>query len=275
MNSHARRRGPQAGFSLVELLLVLGIMITLSAAVFSLMASSVKTSTTAYEMSQAQQSVRTAQEYINRDLVVAGDGFRAISNIPVRVNFATDYLAGDPVTDPDNSNIALLGLITSDDEAAEGTPVLGSDPAVEVRPGTDRITILSVDETFPFVSPSSITISTTGDIFRIKASEALRMSVGAIYCLTSSEGATFGTLTAITGSGSTRNAIFGPTDAYGLNQPGTGTINAITRSGAQPTTLKRVQMIHYFVNEDGLLIRRVFGVAGGQGYTDGVIEVQF
>ena len=98
MTHHENKKGEQ-GFSLLEVLIVLVMMIVVTGAVFGLMSDSMKTSHAALEMTDAQESTRTGHEYINRDLVNTGDGLNSINNIRVPLNFVTNYLTSNPVNE--------------------------------------------------------------------------------------------------------------------------------------------------------------------------------
>ena len=58
-----------------------------------------KISAATYEMFDAQQSLRTAQEFINPDLLNPGDGLNSITRILVPRNFVTNFLTSKPVDD--------------------------------------------------------------------------------------------------------------------------------------------------------------------------------
>jgi len=58
------QRSPrEAGFSLVELMIAMGVMVTLTAIVMTLMADSIKISTVTNELTEAQQNLRAAQDF--------------------------------------------------------------------------------------------------------------------------------------------------------------------------------------------------------------------
>lgn len=266
----------QKGFSLVEMLIAITVMLVLTSAVFSLMGSSMRISTATYELTDAQENLRNAQEIINRDLINAGDGLNSISTILVTPFFQTNYLTLTPV------NASRLAILTSDNNVPAGTNVRGANPATTVRsdPGlTDRQTILQIDHTFtPEVTPISITPD--GEKITVTATEAGRFQVGEIYFLTSTNGATFGTITDITGSGTTRQLEFAGGDTFGLNVSGlSNNIKAVSDSGSVATSLRRMKIIHYYVNAAGLLMRRVFGVQGTgfreSAVAESVLNVQF
>src|ERR1044072_2867646 len=82
----------QAGFSIAELMVCMSIMAVITGAVFALMRDSMKVGSTTYEMTDAQQSLRNSQEYVNRDLINVGDGLNSITRILVPRGFVTNYL---------------------------------------------------------------------------------------------------------------------------------------------------------------------------------------
>jgi hypothetical protein len=79
----------------------------------------------------------------------AGDGLKSISTIRVPTTFVTGYLTLSPVADASMpSGVTNLGILSSDNNVPAGTTVLGVTPAVTVRPGTDRQTLLEIDPGF-------------------------------------------------------------------------------------------------------------------------------
>lgn len=262
----------QSGYSVIELLVAMSIMLAVMGVAFTFARDSIKTSMMTFELTDAQGGVRAAQEYINRDLIEAGDGLDGINNIRVPRNFVANYLSTNPVTDPDNINIVNLALITSDNNVPANTPVRGTAQAVTVRTNpnpTDRLTILQADEMTP-IALAANAIVPDGLTMTLAAADINRFSVGDVVFLTSSVGATFATVTAR--NVNARTLTFGAGDTYGLNQPvDGGSIDFVSGNGTRPTSLMRMQIIQYFVNSNGLLIRRVIGVPGGIGHRDSVI----
>lgn len=263
----------QAGFSLMELLVVVSLMIIVLGSVLLLLKDSIKLSAVTYEMTEAQESLRTAQEYINRDLITAGDGLRNINNICVSSNFVNNYLTKNNTGSSCGTGLVNLPLIQSDNDLPGTTTVTGTNPLVKVRSNptpTDRITILQIDPSFtPITLPSNAIVS-SGSNVSVSAADIDKFNIGEIYFITSSAGATFGTIT--NKNTNSKNLIFAASDVYDLNKPGNGgPINIVSDKGTLPTTIMRMRLIHYFVNENGLLVRRVFGAGGGNGYIDFVI----
>jgi prepilin-type N-terminal cleavage/methylation domain-containing protein len=267
-------RNHEAGFSLIELLVVMTVMLLVTGATFGLFSDSLKFAATTYEMTEAEQNLRVAQEVISRDLLSTGDGLRGISNIRVPTSFAKAYLSLNPLTEPSDPTTATLGIVTSDDNIPANTTVAGTSPVVFVRSApvlTDRITLLMADPAFTTVSLSAGAIVPSGANVSVSVGDINKFSAGEIYFISSSVGATFGVITSM--NTHSNNLIFAAGDPYAMNQPGNGgPINIVTDKGTLPTSLKRMQIIHYFVDSNGLFIRRVFGVKGAAFIDSAIAE---
>ena len=265
----------QHGFSIIELIVVVTLMTVVAGAVFALMRDSMRISATTYEMTEAQQSLRTAQEFINRDLINTGDGLNSITRIPVPRNFVTNFLTSKPVDDPSTPGKINLGLLDSDNDVAANTTVAATNPAVTVRSApllTDRITILEADPSFTPIALPANSINGAGDTVSITPADVPRFTAGEVYFITSSIGATFGTITGFQGAnGNKPKLLFSNGDSLGLNISGAGgQLNTVSAGGTLPASLLRMQIIHYFINSNGILIRRVFGLRGS-AFIDAVI----
>jgi len=274
----------EKGFSLIESLVAMTVMLIIVGAAFSLMRDSMKVATVTYEMTDAQQNLRTAHEFIGRDLINAGDGLESISNIRMPLAFVTSYITLAPVVDPSTPGIINLGIFTTDNNVPAGTAVTGVVPTVTIRTATDRQTILEQDREFLFNNRNSISLAATainpaGSIITIPAGDPMTtFTQGELYFLSSSAGSAFCTITSI--DAATRKLYFVASDAYGLNQPGAnGNIMAVSVNGTLATSLQRMKIIQYYLTTSGLLMRRVFGVPGS-GYRESmiaehVLDVQF
>lgn len=265
-------RKKEAGFSIAELVVALGVFAVLTGAVLALMRDSLKVGTTTYELTDAQQNLRNSQEYINRDLINSGDGLNSINKILVPRAFVTNYLAVSPFDNPGTPGYVNLALINSDNNVAAGVTVRGATPAVTVRSSpfsTDRISMLEIDPNFVPIALAANAIPSNGSYITVPAADLSKFSVGEVYFLTSSAGATFGAITSITAASNRLNFANG--DTLGLNVNGsTGMIGTVSGASTLTTSLMRMQIIHYFINSNGLLVRRVFGIKGA-GYRDSVI----
>lgn len=266
--------GSQAGFSIFEMIVAMSVMTIITAGVFALMRDTMKIGQTTYEMTDAQQSLRNSQEFINRDLVNAGDGLNSITRILVPRAFVTDFLTLNPVDDPNTPGIVNLALVDSENNVPVNTPVLGTNPAVSVRSNpfrTDRISMLEIDPNFTAIALDPPAIDGLGQRVSIAAADLPRFNAGEIYFFTSSLAATFGTVTEVSNTGNGGELQFSAGDAFGLNIEGNGgQLFSVSAGGTVATSLMRMQIVHYFINSSGLLIRRVFGVSGA-GFRDSVI----
>jgi prepilin-type N-terminal cleavage/methylation domain-containing protein len=264
-----------AGFSLLEVLVAVAVMIVVTGAIFALMRDSVKSSRATLELSDGQQSSRTGQEFINRDLMNTGDGLDSISDIRVPQGFVRNYLTLNPITDPSMPGIIKLGLITTDDNVPTNTLVLGSAPLLTVRSNpllNDRISILQMDRGFVPITLAASAINPVAGSIAVDPGDISDFTVGEIYFISSAQGSMFATVTDRIGIGTTNpTLVFGSGDAFGLNSVGTGSLlDVITSSGTLPASLCRMKIIHYYVNSNGLLMRRVFGVKNA-GFAESVI----
>lgn len=262
---------------MLELLIVLAMMIVVSGALLGLLRDSMKTSHAAMELTDAQESARTGHEYIARDLVNTGDGLNSINNIRVPQVFVTNYLTRNPVTNPATPGIVTLGLITADNNVPANTLVLGTTPSVYVRATpvlTDRITILQMErpEIFTPITLAAGALTPTTGVASVSPTDISRFSVGEIYFITSAAGGIFATVTDRQGVGSPAPTIaFGAGDVFGLNSLGAGgQLDWITSGATLPISIGRMKVIHYYINSNGLLMRRVFGVKN-VGFNESVI----
>lgn len=271
------KRVSEGGFSLIELMIVMIVMMIVLGAVFSLMKSSINISNATYELTETRENLRISHEYMNRDIITAGDGLNGLNNIQVTQGFVTNYLARNVVADATRPGYVNLPLISSDANVAGTVAVAGSAPAVNVLAGTDRITILAADSGFsPAITIATGTITGFGATITMAAADGNRLAVGEIYCFTSQTGAAFGRITGINTVGAASTVSFVAAGSLGLNQPGaTGPIQFVgAGNGAgistQSVSMRRVKMIHYYVNDRKELVKRVYGVAGA-AFTDNLV----
>src|SRR5258705_11881795 len=133
----------QAGYSLIELLIGMGVMIVIVGASMAIISSSLKFSHSTFYVTDAEESLRSAHELINRDLTSAGDGLKSIGTITVPLTFASSWLTRTTVVDSSDPTHHQLGLVTSDDAIPANTAVPQASPAANFRTSTDRISMLT------------------------------------------------------------------------------------------------------------------------------------
>lgn len=290
----------QAGFSIIEMMIAITVMLIITGAVVSLMKSSMSVATSTYELTEAQENLRTAHEFISRDLISAGDGLKSMTYIPVEEAFVKNYLTLNPIVDPAMptapTQVTNLGILTTDNDVPVDTIVKGPDravatvPVVKVRSSpalTDRQTILEIDSNFTPISLAAGRIDANGEVITILDGDKDRFTTGEVYFLTSSLGGTFATLTAKGDDGTatpdtTLTFASGAADKFGLNVTGVGgRIQTISNQAgaAIVTSLQRMKIIHYYIDTTGRLMRRVFGVRGAgfreSAIAEHVVSVQF
>lgn len=271
---------------MVEMTLVVLVLTIVLVGVTTLMKSSLSIATATYELTDAQESLRTAQEYINRDLMNAGDGLKSITYIPVNTTFMTTFLSLTPIADATMpSGATNLGIMTTDNNVPTGTTVPAPRPSPSPSPMpsptpitilglTDRQTILQIDPDLvsnPQIFPSAI--NAAGTLITLPptttTAQMATFTAGEIYFLTSMRGGTFATITSV--DAANKQLSFASGDFCGLNNSGaTNRIKDISSSGTLPTTLQRMKIIQYFLDSNKLLRRRVFGERGTP-YRDSII----
>ena len=166
-NEQRPKTNNQSGFSLMELIIVMVVMLIIMGATFSLLHGSMATANTNYELTSAGQGLRNSQEFLNRDILVAGDGLKGITNIWLPTLFVTDYLSSRSAADldPSNRGFISIGAVISDNNVPAGTVVKDSNPTTTVFPLTDRLTMLAIDPTFNSIDvPVGASNKMTGEI---------------------------------------------------------------------------------------------------------------
>jgi prepilin-type N-terminal cleavage/methylation domain-containing protein len=284
----------QSGFSLIELLIVIIIFSIIMAAIMTMLNSSLQVSNASTQLTDAQQNLRTGQEYLTRDLYNAADNLVEIQ--PMVLNdFANTFLAVPANSVNNNGNFPVpnntfkfTGMIMSDLQPAgtEASPTTvmvrnPSEPGLRVKPGTDRITILTTpdpDNAFPDINTLLSGGGDTNEDNRIfvASADAARVQLNEIYLLMNNESPTAPSSAAfveVTNKG-TNFIEFGTSgDLYDLNRNDLVEDIVANDNEEARLILRRVWMVHYFVDSNDRLIRRVFGQrsVAHPGFTEYVI----
>lgn len=270
-----RKLNRQAGFSMMELMISMATMTIITGCAFALIGGSIKFTNATFHMTDAEETLRTAHEIINRDLTTAGNGLKGVSTIKLPKTFVANYLTLTPdSTDPNYVNLAL---VVSDDNVPVNTAVPQSIPAATVLGGSDRLTMLTQDTYFNSGNAVSLLagqITVAGSITNIAvgATNIGLFQAGEIYAISTQNGLAFGVVTSV--NTTTNTLLMGNGDAFGINQTtSTAPIYSVAGLALGPSTaasIVRMQIIHYYVTSNNLLIRRVFGVKGAS-FVDSVI----
>jgi len=248
-------RSNEHGFSLLELLIAMVIMVIVTGSIFGLLQVARQTRTVVSENTGLNKTVRLALNLVSRDTYNAGYGY------PLR----------NTVVLPDNRISSLLGIPNDYDATRDTVPpiIAGNNITVNTYntvPGTrtDQVTFLFKDPTFNLINPSgtpgnevsqplNINRATTtagiDEIIPLSGSNSA-CDVNDIYLVTGNTGSTLGLATALSGSNKVQ---FSNGDVLGFNQTGaSGPLRQITT----PASMLRVNMVTYFVTPDGTLTRR-------------------
>ena len=265
----------QAGYSLLELLIGMGVMIVIVGATMAIINGSLKFSHSIFYVTDAEESLRSAHELINRDLVSAGDGLKSIGTITVPIAFASNWLTRTTVVDSSDTTHHQLGLVTSDDAIPLNTAVPSATPAANFKENTDRISMLIQDKDFNngnsvSLLPGKITVSGTVTNLLVGSANIGLFQNGEIYAIIAQNSAAFGTVTGVNATTYTVSMANG--DTFGLNQTGTTapftTVSGIVAGAStQNVAIIRLRIIQYYVTSTGMMMRRVFGVRGS-GFTE-------
>ena len=148
-------------------MVVMTVTLVIIIAAFSLMQGSIVTANVNYHLTDANQNLRNAQEYINRDLLVAYNENKGTANIRIPTDFATRHLSKRPATDlgPTSLGYTNLGMILYHDNIPASTAVFDSTTPTFIKERSDRISLISVDKSFtPISLPAWWTDYTTGAI---------------------------------------------------------------------------------------------------------------
>jgi type II secretory pathway pseudopilin PulG len=253
------------GFSMIELMISMATMTIITGAAFALIGSSLKFSNAAYNTTDSEQALRTAHEVINRDLTTAGDGLRGIGTIQVPKAFVQNYLSYTPVVEPPTSNYVNLALVNSDDNIPATTAIPQASPAANFLALNDRLTMLAVDTDFNggigsvSLPANKITIAANDVTLQLTSTDIGKFQANEVYAIVSQNSAAFGIVTTVNSGSNT--VVMANSNSYGLNQTGAlSPIYTVSSNGTKPASIMRIKIIQYFVNDNNLLVRRVFGV---------------
>jgi prepilin-type N-terminal cleavage/methylation domain-containing protein len=273
----------QKGFSLIELLVSMGIVVSVVAvATGALLQAQKATTAVAYE-ANTQQNLRAGMHFMVRDLLQAGEG---IPQGGISIPYTTTSAINRPGTATifPNSYTTIPAITPGSLLGQLATSINPSTQAVLTGTATDIINILYADNilqdtsqhflySFPVVQAAPSTPVCAGTIAPTGASVTLAancftmpgstnpITVGNLILFHNQNGTALEYVTSVAG----QQINFAAGDPAGLNQTGkaNGTVaNLATTPGVfPPTTVTRVWMVTYYVDatnpKDPQLIRQV------------------
>jgi len=254
------RRATAAGFSLVEVMISVGIMTVIMAATMTALSQAMKANETAVLVTGMNNSLRTAMDLMIRDLLQVGSGLPPGHFILIPSNSQMN-MPGPPLT-PAVTYKSVVG----DLDINAVNPGYGLGPVVSGI-ATDMITTLAADSTFTHVALKSL--ATDGTIVVDPAVDIStgpdKVMPGQLIMLEKGSYSVLMQVTAI--DGPARRITFGtsPQDSLNLNKPNapSGSVNGAAGLIAWPTspdtvpiapalflttTATRIRMISYYID---------------------------
>ena len=281
-----RTRHPEAGFSLLELLVSMAIMLIVVGGVGQVMKDAMDGARAAKDMLDMNAHLRAAMDLIERDLLQAGQGLPVGRRVGIpNQDVATPILRPGPALSPGCAGVTTF-------PAAPTLPAIGVGPNLGPAVNgacTDVITILAADNQFGSVSVAAIsangltaTIHDSVNISDNPDAQFDNVRVGDLLMLTKGAMSVLAQVTDVNGQVVTFGG--GVDDPLGLNQldPALnilGTINQLKADapvdpdvpvvvgGVQqlgPSQATRIRMITYYVDTTiDPLVPRLMRIAGG------------
>lgn len=246
----------EAGFTLMEMLIAMIIFLIAIAAIYQVARLAAIQRSTVTTRSDQLRSARIALEYIRRDVLNAGFGY---------------HRTGGNVPDDIGNN--LFGISAdADSERDIMTAISGGNNinTNSLNPGvrTDILNLISRDSDFngnKVMEYTGTTISSGRVDVVMAAADATTCKKYDVYLLESAGGTTqiVGMVTGFSGRDKIRLAI---SDPLGINQSanGTGEDKSLLATETGKGTLKKINIVNYSINNDGVLIRKEFGNQTGK-----------
>jgi len=262
----------EAGFTLMEILITLGLTMLIMAGTLRAMNDALRASEVAQGTTAMNQGLRTAMDIMVRDMLQVGQGLpsgRTI-DIPNGTGSTELNLPGPPGTGT-RKMPKVWDTATSAWKAAEEmtaiVPGVGLGPEVVTGAGnSDVITVVLADGAFlSTISDYDVNLTmlcTSGQKMTVDPSVDISnggsddLHKGDLIMLSKGSATTLVEITDLDG---VQTATFGTPDSLNLNQSGAanGTLNALaglapadncTATNFQPTTATRIRMITYYID---------------------------
>jgi type II secretory pathway pseudopilin PulG len=250
----------EAGYSLVELLVSMGIFTVIMGATMGGLADVIKGNETVLQMAGMNNSVRAGMDLMVRDLLQVGSGLPSSHAVTI-----PSGMGATPVRIPGPPGTAFQ-TTTADLTLPAVMPFPGQGPTID-GVATDALTVLMADNAFLDIALSSVantnvvvvpgTNLTTGPD-RVTPGQLMLISKGS-----------FNTLVQVTGvDAGARRITFADGDSLNLNQSGAadGNMTALNAeapvNSAAATRISRIRMISYYIEDSTdpdhpRLVRRV------------------
>jgi type II secretory pathway pseudopilin PulG len=235
-----------AGYSLIELLISMGILTLIVGSALAGMSNIVQSSDTVVQMTAMNNALRTGADLMIRDMLQVGSGLPGGHTITIPSGTGSTQVR---MPGPPGSNFLLpVGSTT----IPAVVPRPGAGPTINGIP-TDVVTVMMADNTFLNVALSAVT-ATTVDIAAGPniAAGPDRVSTGQLMMISKGSRTTLVQVTTV--NTSTRRLTFAVGDSLNLNQSGAAAGNLAALNAAAPannpasTNITRIRMITYYLD---------------------------
>lgn len=244
--SHARTRRTDAGYTLIELLISMGILGVVMAATMGGLVSATKANEAVLNVSTMNTSIRAGMDLMIRDMLQVGSGLPPghVIEIPNGAGSTPIRQPGPPGTTwtRPSGSVNLPAVL----------PTPGGGPTINGVP-TDVLSVMMADNSFTDISLTAITPTTV----TIAAGPNLgtgpdKVSVGQLMMVTKSSTTTLVQVTAV--DLAARKLTFAAGDSLNLNQPSAANGNLNDLNNTAPantpsvTRISRVRMVTYYLD---------------------------
>ncbi len=255
MKKISYKTATQNGFSIIELIVTMTIFLIAIAAIFGVVRIATIQKNTTGNRTDQLRSARIAVDYIRRDALNAGFGYhRAGGNAP-------DDMANE-----------LFGLPEDDDTLRDlMTSIIGgndiNDNSLDPNVQTDTVAFFSRDPTFndgKLINFTKTGNSDTTVYVETKTDAAENCETNDLYLLESDSGTTQ-VIAMATSIVDDKKIEFAVNDPLDINQSATesGEMQSLLMTTSGGGTIKKINLISYEVNSDGVLIRKRYGNQAG------------
>jgi type II secretory pathway pseudopilin PulG len=240
------RTAPSAGFSLIELLISMGILTLVVGGALAGMANIVRSNDVVLQTAAMNNALRTGMDLIVRDMLQVGSGLPGGHTITIPNGTGATQVK---IPGPPGSNFLTA---TGDTTIPAVIPRPGAGPTINGIP-TDVVTVLMADNTFLNVALSAVA-STNVNIAAGPNIESGpdRVSEGQLMMISKGSRTTLVQVTSV--NISSRRLTFAAGDSLNLNQSGAAQGNLAALNAAAPansaasTNITRVRMITYYLD---------------------------
>jgi prepilin-type N-terminal cleavage/methylation domain-containing protein len=251
-----RGSNPQAGFSLVELIIAVALFMIVTGAIYGLLVIGRSDRFTATQKVEAIQNVRIATNLVGREVLNAGADY-PLAGAEVPDDALTVFFGGPG--DADNAPDMLTPIV-----AANNVNNVNIDDPASPGTMTDQVTFVYVDDNFNNGQPLLLDdMDPPGREVRIQAPQTnAACRAGDLYMITTSGATSRQAIGMCTSLPASDRINFGNSDPLNINRPGaSGVLKQLEPfiSGGQLATLARISMATYYVTPNGTLMRRLWG----------------